>query len=991
MQQIDISLDSIGYIYSRQLLDFNAQPSNFNSESVCHFYDILVHEPSQSSEKSTKLFQQFNQLITSPSTLHHPTAPSISPKREFVKNDERRQYLLDEFIMTEANYLSSLKTFINLIVEPLRQRSKDRQRAIIGQYECANIFMNIDELATVTEDFYNDLIQYNLNPASCGVNLGDLCLSHMRRFTCYNRFLLGVHNAQIINEKQLKNPTYFAFLEKVINNQGNGNQTVYDYLALPSQRVGRYTMYYKELMKHTTDDHVDLPGLHSSLLKAEEIANMTEEIHTQIMKIFRRLLQAIQYCPESLISFQRRFLCYLDTTEIDPQTLKPVQPVTLFLFSDKIMVVKRPSYESDGLDLCGLDQRMYEGSERKDFCIRKEAVTGKMKFIGWANTSFSKSSFTLLCNNSGPLLSSPDTDQTTQKSLEAYFQHDQQRHAFALNDGGNLINREYFQTVEKTRSHFIHQFGKAKNNLKTSDELIQSSYCQWNHHHFFANIYPTSRYHKVSNKNEIALFYIEKNTVNIEAILSNCFIAPNMVGFVVPHEKDDNYRFAIRSKCAIGNTSNEEISLLTFRANDIYHIQNAQNQLFGNLLLCDRDLLQSSQLSNSPVHQPPQPSRFSIKQDLIRKKSKSTFKLFTSLANNNTHRQQPPLPNSPTPSGIVRPRTTSTYSEYILGLETSNNSIHYSTSSSSGSSIKSQLSADSRLTLQSLASNNNPTDVLLPQQSMLSKFAADASINQPRYFSPSFHPSRTASYEIQSAATKRSEEPQRPEYTNRSRSPLSIREPTPAMIEPGSGFSTVNSRYSSISTLGSQRSSLFLDRDRFDSPRPVSDLLIPIATPNSGENVMKYYSTSADSFTKRPMYFMEEKSDLYRELEEKNKTVLMLTSLLQKKEEEIELLKADLDDSVSELGTVCDKFNSELENLSTIYQLSPDERPSHPSPDMQMKRKLETALLERNQWQLRATELEQQLRRLVLNNNTKPYESPRRYHQRSLSQGMNRP
>lgn len=137
----------------------------------------------------------------------------------------------------------------------------------------------------------------------------------MRKFTCYNKFLLGVHNAQIINEKQMKAPSYFHFIEKVIEGQKNGNQTVYDYLALPSQRVGRYTMYFKgkqcmhfyiiagywycitELMKHTTDDHPDLPGLHGSLLKAEEIANMTEEIHTQLMKIFRRLLQAIQYCP----------------------------------------------------------------------------------------------------------------------------------------------------------------------------------------------------------------------------------------------------------------------------------------------------------------------------------------------------------------------------------------------------------------------------------------------------------------------------------------------------------------------------------------------------------------------------------------------------------------------------------------------------------------------------------------------------------------------
>lgn len=83
----------------------------------------------------------------------------------------------------------------------------------------------------------------------------------------------------------------------------------------------------------------------------------------------------------------------------------------------------------------------------------------------------------MLCNSSGPLLSSTDTDQATQKSLEAYFQHDQQKHSFVLNDGGNLINREYFQTIEKTRAHFIHQFGKAKNSLKQSGKFICVCLC----------------------------------------------------------------------------------------------------------------------------------------------------------------------------------------------------------------------------------------------------------------------------------------------------------------------------------------------------------------------------------------------------------------------------------------------------------------------------------------------------------------------------------
>lgn len=153
-----------------------------------------------------------------------------------------------------------------------------------------------------------------------------------------------------------------------------------------------------------------------------------------------------------------------------------------------------------------------------------------------------------------------------------------------------------------------------------------------------------------------------------------------------------------------------------------------------------------------------------IKQDLVRKKSKSTFKLFTALANpaskpsnkeklghtrstsssgsgtttassNNTT-----SPSSPSPSSTsTRPRTTSTYSEYILGLETSGSSIYNSSSSASSThsnnSIKSHHSHESRLTLQSLASKE-----LLQQQSSLHRLASEssASINQQRYFSVSF-------------------------------------------------------------------------------------------------------------------------------------------------------------------------------------------------------------------------------------------------------------
>ena len=123
--------------------------------------------------------------------------------------------------------------------------------------------------------------------------------------------------------------------------------------------------------------------------------------------------------------------------------------------------------------------------------------------------------------------------------------------------------------------------------------------------------------------------------------------------------------------------------------------------------------------------------------------------------------------------------------------------------------------------------------------------------------------------------------------SSRSRSPLSIREPTPTMIEPGSGFSTLQSQASStISTFNSPmphyqmqdhtpHHQRLIDGSTSPPSRPLSDLIIPIATPNKESNI---YSTSADAAYKRSAL----ESDIYLELEDRNKTVLMLTSLLQK-------------------------------------------------------------------------------------------------------------
>ncbi|KAI8334533.1 hypothetical protein EDC96DRAFT_525441 [Choanephora cucurbitarum] len=1040
MHQLDISLDSIGYICSRQLLEFHPnQPLPTALESVCHYYDILVQDSSLTgSDTSSAVFSDFEDIITSsePSTsLYHHDNTLLAEKRQFIKNNERRNGLVEEFMHTEISYLNSLKTFKSCIVDPLRQGSKDKDQAILGQYECTNIFMNIDELIQVSENLCQNLLQFDPETR----NLGDLLLSHMNNLGCYNRYLLGVHNARILNEKQMKNPRYANFLRHASSYSKDGNQTVYDYLVLPGQRIGRYTMMLKELIKHTTDQHIEMPGLSAALSKVEEVANMRENVEGELMKVFHSLLQYIQYCPESLMSYQRRLLYYLDIAEIDSISLKPIRPMTIFLFSDKLMIAKRPSYDMDGLELCGLGQRM--SGKQKEFYLSSHYDCGKLKFVGWAHLSELNiyhdpsdvlHTLTLAYNNySNLFITSPDTDETTQKSLEAYFHHDQQQHFFSLSlSGGNIHNKAYFENLSSIKSDFIYQFGKSKQEIKHNDDLIKSIHCEWNNHHFFGSVYPASEYHKIVNKSDIALFFIEERSkIDIKSVLSRCFMAPNIVGFVLPKQNSEGvqFHFSMRSKCALGKTNGDELSTTVFSKEDI---ESARHQLLGNLLACDRDLLKSAYMAtaNSQVSLPTSNSthssagsnhsRFSlVKKDLIRKTSKTTFKNFFAL----TGQAHKPRQNdakskasqgsftgsssstSPSQSSILddtgKLSTSSTgCSEYHVNLEASSD-LSLTGQSSEKNSLRSQRSFGSRTT--SSKTDHRDEKLLSQFQLSLHRFAsAQSDATNASQLDTSSQSSKAQSIEtelIAASAEGKTEDNKSTLHkdsltrldsmlTKRSKMPLIFHESTLSMSENESDFSTLDSRHNStLSTVNNDYSHPYarnlsehssLPRRLIESlpARPVSDVIIPIAPAINGSG---FYANDS-YFHHRPSY----DTNIYMELEAKQKAVRYLNSQLEKRDIEIEHLKADLKDTISILGSVCDKFNLELDALANMYK---DQNMD------QIKLQLHSALQERNEYHLKTIELEAKLNRLSLATTKPRSDSNRSSRQQKEKQSLNKP
>ena len=133
----------------------------------------------------------------------------------------------------------------------------------------------------------------------------------------------------------------------------------------PVQRIPRYTLLFRTMMKYMALGDPQ----RAKLVEADEIASKialaeTDE-QTKRAAIMHCLNASVDGFPPGLISISRRFIDCIDVDDIvqdgSASLSAPVSSVpnnvlhcTLFLFDDKLMIVKRPG-EKSGRSLAGLD------------------------------------------------------------------------------------------------------------------------------------------------------------------------------------------------------------------------------------------------------------------------------------------------------------------------------------------------------------------------------------------------------------------------------------------------------------------------------------------------------------------------------------------------------------------------------------------------------------------------------------------------------------
>ncbi|CAJ1065612.1 rho guanine nucleotide exchange factor 17-like [Xyrichtys novacula] len=274
------------------------------------------------------------------------SASTAMPQRTKPRVDMRKHVMMTLFD-TEQSYVESLRTLIQGYMRPLKQPDGS---SIVDPLLVDEMFYQIPEILEHHEHFLEQV-------ANCvgqwhdRQTVGNILVQSFSKEALANMYSAYIDN--FLNAKDAvriakeAKPAFHKFLEQNMR-ENKEKQALGDLMIKPVQRIPRYELLVKDLLKHTAEDHPD----HSYLLDAQrDIKRLAEKINkgrrsAEEAEREARVIQEIEAHIEGvehILNPQRKFL--RQEMVMEAKTVGGKKDRSLFLFSDLIIctTLKRKS------------------------------------------------------------------------------------------------------------------------------------------------------------------------------------------------------------------------------------------------------------------------------------------------------------------------------------------------------------------------------------------------------------------------------------------------------------------------------------------------------------------------------------------------------------------------------------------------------------------------------------------------------------------------
>ena len=236
---------------------------------------------------------------------------------DFVPNDSlyvtRRDKIAKEILTTELSYVKSLRILVVSFLEPLEKREVEEVKGAITDADLRTLGLvsvrNILAVNILFLEGLTDTIGKNWSPTTM---LGGV----FKRFTpflkMYREYTEAYETALNRLQEFHKNPAnpFSVYIRTWEEKPKAFMLPLPSFLIMPVQRIPRYNLLLRDLLKETESGHPDLDGLTLALKEMEQIAGYINDSIKAADS--RRRMLAVQQClvggGQNLIEPHRRYI-----------------------------------------------------------------------------------------------------------------------------------------------------------------------------------------------------------------------------------------------------------------------------------------------------------------------------------------------------------------------------------------------------------------------------------------------------------------------------------------------------------------------------------------------------------------------------------------------------------------------------------------------------------------------------------------------------------
>lgn len=209
--------------------------------------------------------------------------------------ERKRTKAAMELLTSEVSYFNGLNLLSGHYIRPLRKLR------IISREDVEKIFSNAEALEIISKGLVaklqSRLAHWDVN----STQIGDVLVEVFSNLTWFEPYFKSRKKGNELKSKLEKtNEKFRNFLSKV-----NCSQTLDSLLLMPIQRVPRYELILKELVKRTSRNHPDYENLKEAQSKAQKAAEALNE-HLRQIENETKVVEVIKSFPNDELNLIRR-------------------------------------------------------------------------------------------------------------------------------------------------------------------------------------------------------------------------------------------------------------------------------------------------------------------------------------------------------------------------------------------------------------------------------------------------------------------------------------------------------------------------------------------------------------------------------------------------------------------------------------------------------------------------------------------------------------